>query len=509
MSVAESLSPGGVSPSPPASERPPLTSLTKFFYGMGTMAGAVKGRLSMLMLFFYNQLVGLPAPWVSAAIGISLLIDAFWDPIVGQLSDRTHTRWGRRHPYIYGAAIPAAICFALLFMPPHGAPKRTIFLWLLATLLGTRIFDSLNEIPASALLPELTQNYDERTRVSSYRYLFSGVIGALLGVILTFGVFLRKTKTESFGQFNFAAYAPFAITVAIIGVAALLASALATHRYIPYLHRPPRVRDPGRLARVVGAALANRNFVSIASSSLIFGIAVGIAGGLGFYFSTYAFQLGSNALLVLGLSIIPAGLIGVVLAPIIGRIMDKKRACLTVFFLAIASTTVPLGAWLLGLMPAGASWVMPVIIIDNMATTGLATTGFIIVTSMIADVVDESAVNTGQRSEGLLYAAESLVRKVTSSFAAFIPGLVLGFVHFPMHARPGHVDPTIIRNLILIYLPTYTFITLCSTSALMFYRIDRAKHEDNVKRLGEAAALAEAAIEELRLAEGPISPRPV
>ena len=147
-------------------ERPPLDSLTKFFYGMGTMAGSVKGRLGGLMLFFYNQLVGLPAPWVSAAIGIALFIDAFWDPIVGQISDRTHTRWGRRHPYIYGATIPAAICFALLFMPPHGAPQRTIFLWLLVTVLGTRLFDSLNEIPGSALLPELTQNYDERTNVS-------------------------------------------------------------------------------------------------------------------------------------------------------------------------------------------------------------------------------------------------------------------------------------------------------------------------------------------------------
>ncbi len=168
----------------------------------------------------------------------------------------------------------------------------------------------------------------------------------------------------------------------------------------------------------MGAALSNRNFVSIASSSLIFGIAVGIAGGLGVYFYTYVFELGSNALLILGLSIIPAALIGVVLAPVIGRAMDKKRACLTVFFLAIASTTIPLGAWLLGLMPAGAPWVLPVIIIDNMATTGLATTGFIIVSSMIADVVDESAVKTGERSEGLLYAAGSLVRKVTSSFAA-------------------------------------------------------------------------------------------
>jgi GPH family glycoside/pentoside/hexuronide:cation symporter len=496
-------------PTPPAAARPPLDVATKFFYGMGTMAGSVKGRLGGLLLFFYNQLVGLPAPWVSAAIGIALFVDAFWDPIVGAISDRTHSRWGRRHPFIYGATIPAAICFALLFMPPLGAPKQTIFLWMLALIMGTRLFDSLNEIPASALLPELTQNYDERTNVSSYRYLFSGVIGALLGVVLTFGVFLKQTKTEHFGQFNFAAYAPFAVTTAIIGAIALLASALATHRFIPYLHKPDRVRQPGQLARVMAAALANRNFVSIAASSLIFGIAVGIAGGLGFYFSTYAFQLGSNALLVLGLSLIPAGLIGVFLAPVIGRALDKKRACLTVFFLAIASTTIPLGAWLLGLMPAGAPWVLPVIIIDNMTTTGLATTGFIIVTSMIADVVDESAVQTGQRSEGLLYAAESLVRKVTSSFAAFIPGLVLGFVQFPMHARPGHVDPTIIRNLILIYLPTYTLITLCSTSALMFYRINRGQHEDNVRKLGEAIALAEAAQEELKLADGPITPNPL
>jgi len=188
--------------------------------------------------------------------------------------------------------------------------------------------------------------------------------------------------------------------------------------------------------------------------------------------------------------------------------MDKKRACLTVFFLAIASTTIPLGAWLLGLMPAGAPWVLPVIIIDNMATTGLATTGFIIVSSMIADVVDESAVKTGERSEGLLYAAESLVRKVTSSFAALIPGLVIALVHFPQHARPGHVDPAILRNLILIYLPTYTGITLCSTSALMFYRITRGQHENNLQKLSDAAAHAEAVEEELGMVD-PIATRPI
>jgi Na+/melibiose symporter-like transporter len=490
--------------------RPDLDRPTKVLYGLGAMADSVKGRLSGLMLFFYSELIGLPAPWVSGAIAVSLFIDAFWDPVVGQISDSTRTRWGRRHPFIYGATIPAAVCFALLFMPPRGVPTTTIFFWMLTMLLGTRIFDSLAGIPGSALMPELTQKYDERTNVQSYRYLFSGVVGALVGVFLAFRVFLKKTPTEAFGQFNVAAYAPFAITTAIIGAVAILVSALATHRFIPYLHQPRRVPgDSGRLWRVMGAALSNRNFVAIASSSLIFGIATGISGGLGFYFNTYAFQLGSDALFILGLSVIPAAVIGVVVAPIIGRVLDKKRACLSVFFVAIASTTVPLGGWLLGLMPAGAPWVLPVLIVDSMATTGLAITGFIIVSSMIADVVDESAVKTGERSEGLLFAAESLVGKVTRSFAALIPGLLLAAVHFPLHARPGHVEPTVLRNLILAYLPTYTAITLCSTSALMFYRINRGQHEDNLRKLSDAAALADSVDEELHPVENAVAPRAV
>ncbi|HZC17679.1 MAG TPA: MFS transporter [Caulobacteraceae bacterium] len=484
--------------------RPPLTRVVKLLYGMGAMGASAKGRLVGFLLLFYNQLVGLPATWVSAAIAVSIFVDAFWDPIVGQLSDSTRTRWGRRHPYIYGAAIPAAVFFVLLFMPPKGWSDPAVFFYMVAMLLGMRFFDSLGEIPASALLPELTQNYDERTNVQSYRFLFSTVIGGLFGLVLAFGVFLRATKTQPFGQFNQAGYAPFAVTVAIIGVIVVVISSLATQRYVPYMHRPPQRRAaPGELARIMGIALSNRNFVSLASSSLIFGIAVGLSGGLGLYFNTYMFELGSKALLLLGLCTLPAGLAGVFLAPLLSRIMDKKRACLTVFFIAIASTTIPLSGWLLGLMPAHKPWVLPVLIVDAMTTAALATTGFIIVSSMIADVVEETQLKTGRRSEGLLYAAESLVRKVTTSFAALVPGLLIAVVHFPKHARPGQVDPTILVHLALVYLPTYTVLTLCSTSALMFYRINRGHHEDNLKRLGDAEALIEAADASAETADGP------
>jgi Na+/melibiose symporter-like transporter len=484
--------------------RPKLSIGTKIFYGAGAMGAATKGRLIGLLLLFYNQLVGLPAPWVSAAIAISIFVDAFWDPVVGQLSDGTRTRLGRRHPYIYGAVIPAAIFFILLFMPPHGWSNQALFFYMLVTLLGMRFFDSLHEIPASALMPELTQDYDERTNVQSYRFLFSTVVGGLVGVVLAYGVFLRATKAEPFGQFNQAGYAPFAITTGIIGVIVVLIAGAATQRYIPYMHQPSKQKaSAGELAKVMGVALSNRNFVSLAASSLIFGIAVGISGGLGLYFNTYVFELGSKALLILGLCALPAGLLGVFLAPLMSRLLDKKRACLVVFFIAIASTTIPLGGWLLGFMPAHKPWVLPVLVIDTMTTAALATTGFIIVSSMIADVVEESQLKTGRRSEGLLFAVESLVRKVTTSFAALLPGLLIALVHFPNHARPGHVDHAILVRLALVYLPTYTALTLCSTSALLFYRINRGQHQDNLRRLDDAAAFVQAADGVLEAEDGP------
>ncbi len=465
------------------------------------MGGASAAQLQLLglLLIFYNQLVGLPAPWVSAALAISILIDAFWDPIVGQMSDGAHTRWGRRHPFIYGAAIPAGICFALLFMPPRGWSNPALFLYLVAMIVGARMFASLCEIPGKALAPELTRNYDERTNIQSYRFLFQTVIGGLVAALLGFGYFLRATKLEPYGQFNRAGYGPYATSIAVISVVAILVSALATQRYIPFLHRPPQRRTQFlAMARAMGTALSNRNFVSLAASSLIFGVAVGISSGLNIYFETYVFQLGSKALLALRLWVLPAALAGVVLAPWLGRTLDKKRACLLVFFIAIASTVVPLLGWLLGLMPAHAPWVLPILIIDRMAILALATTGFIIVSSMISDVVEASQLKTGRRSEGLLYAAESLVQKLSTSFAALIPGLLLALVAFPAHARPGHVDVEILRRLIVIYLPIYTGLTLCSTSALMFYRITRGEHEDNLRRLADSEALivgAEASLE--------------
>ncbi|HEY1750175.1 MAG TPA: MFS transporter [Caulobacteraceae bacterium] len=472
-------------------ERPRLGWATKSLYGMGAAGTAIKTQLMGLILLFYNQLLGLEASAVSFALFAALLIDAFWDPVVGQISDGTHSRLGRRHPYIYAAAVPAAICFALIFTPPHGWSHDALFFYLLVVVIAARMLDSLVEIPTASLLPELSRNYDERTTLGSWRFLFLTVVGRMVSTVLAFGVFLKSAHGQRAGQLIMAGYKPYAITVAIISVVVIVASALSTQRFVPYMHKPA-ARHPGfrAMAREIGLAISNRNFVSLAVSGLFFGIAVGISGGLMIYFNTYFWEFGSAELFQLGLWVIPGSLFGVVVTPYWARLMGKKRGCLIVFFAAIFSTTVPISLRLLGVMPPNSSpWVLRILILDQLAIGLLSTMGFIVVTAMLADVTEEVQLKTGRRSEGVLFAADSLLRKVTQSFAVALPGLMLTRVHFPRLAKPGHVDVAVLNHLALLYLPIVTVLYLCSTSCIMLYRIDRKRHEDNLERLAQAAAL--------------------
>src|SRR5580658_4029915 len=92
------------------SQPPPLTRRTKLFYGLGTVAFGVKDNgFNYLLLPFYNQVVGLSAPLVGLAILIAMTLDAIIDPMIGQFSDNLRTRWGRRHPFMYAAALPVAL----------------------------------------------------------------------------------------------------------------------------------------------------------------------------------------------------------------------------------------------------------------------------------------------------------------------------------------------------------------------------------------------------------------
>ena len=114
---------------------------------------------------------------------------------------------------------------------------------------------------------------------------------------------------------------------------------------------------------------------------------------------------------------------------------------------------------------------------------------------MVADVVEDSQVKTGRRSEGLFFAASAFVNKLVSAAGLFFAGLMLSLVGFPAAAQPGHIDHQVLTRLVLVYLPTYTGLYLVAIGFLTRYGISRRSHEDNLRRLGQAVATAEAAEE--------------
>ena len=110
-----------------AIEPPPLSRGTRIAYGTGAIADGIKNAaFSTYLLLYFNQVLGVPAGIVSTAIALTLVVDAVVDPMIGRVSDLTRSRFGRRHPFIFGAALPTALFFALTWFPPSSSyPRRS------------------------------------------------------------------------------------------------------------------------------------------------------------------------------------------------------------------------------------------------------------------------------------------------------------------------------------------------------------------------------------------------
>ena len=150
-----------------------LSLRARFAYALGSAAYGVKENgLLYFLLLFYTAVLGLPPHWVGSVLALALVIDAISDPIVGYLSDKWQSsrfNWGRRHPFMYVAAVPMALAYAFLWNPPAEASQLSLLAWLISFVIIIRLLSTVYELPNAALGPELTSNYDERTALMSYR----------------------------------------------------------------------------------------------------------------------------------------------------------------------------------------------------------------------------------------------------------------------------------------------------------------------------------------------------
>ena len=462
-----------------------MTSLrTKLLYGFGSVAFGIKDNgFQTILLLFYNQVVGLPGGWVGGAIGIALLVDAFCDPIVGQVSDHLRTRWGRRHPLMYASALPVAVSYLLLWNPPHWN-QGALFLYLLIVAIVVRTFITFYEIPSAALAPELTADYDQRTSFMSFRVFFAWY-GGMTMYSLAFMVFLTPDAAHKVGQLNAAGYSHYGIVAAAIMFAAILISAIGTHKFIPYLRQPPAERTSVlENIRQMFATLSNRAFLILMLAGILFNLATGLLFALNIYLLTYFWQFSNVQIFLLALSTFIAVIFAFWMALPMSRRYGKRNAAIALFVIGTVIAAIPIVLRLTGMFPPnGAPALIWLLFGFTTVSASLQIGSSILLVAMLTDVVEDSERKTGRRSEGLFFAGNSFMEKAVTGLGVFASGLVLSLVHFPQNALPGHVDVVIVRNLAIVYVVAISGIYLLATLVIGFFPITREAHEENLRQL--------------------------
>ena len=131
-------------------------------------------------LYYLTDIAGLAAALAGAAIMVSKIWDAVTDPVMGFISDRTITRFGRRRPYLLAGSIPAMLALWLFFTAPNIPSQTLLMLWAMATLMLVNTASTVINVPYSSLTPELTDDYHERSSLNGYRF-GCAVFGTILG----------------------------------------------------------------------------------------------------------------------------------------------------------------------------------------------------------------------------------------------------------------------------------------------------------------------------------------
>ncbi len=453
----------------------------RFYYCEGQIAeGVFSATVSIFLLFYYTQVLGLSGTLCGIALFIALCFDAITDPLIGTLSDGWRSKWGRRHPFMLAAPIPLALAFVGLFNPLVDS-EFGLFMWLTVFAILSRGSMTLYHIPHLALAAEMTQDFDGRTRLVALRAAF-GSSGMMLAYGTAFLVFFQATEQYPNGQLNPAAYLPLSITMGIVIAVTIISSAMGTMSLVPNLPQPAFSSKGYSLVDSlldVRRALANESFRWLVVGFIVVLGAAGVAASLSMHIKTFFWELTPKQLPI----ILAAGtfgtLAGFMVAGKLGEHLEKR-------------STLMLGAagWgfiqlvlivtkLTGFFPMSPTALMPILVTATFVQSVFGAQVFVSCASMLADITDEHELDTGKRQEGIFFGAFSFSTKAAQGLGVAIGGIVLDLVGWPSNQSvrtAADIPPETIESLALIFGPVLGLLMIPAVMFVSRYRLTRERH---------------------------------
>lgn len=409
-------------------------------YSIGQMSDITSYQTFTFLIFtFYYAVVGVSVILIMIGFIIWALWNSFNDFLIGYLSDRTHTKWGRRYPYIMFSIIPLAFIMFFLFTPlfPIGTENQIAnFVYFLIIIIIFELFFTMYDLNYTALFPELFITLDERTKANNLRQAFA-IIGLIMAFVLP-GLFINDySDPQSLGEYQL-----FGIIIAIIiiipGLIFLKITPREKAEFKEDYKKTPRFIDS------IKTCVKSKSFMWYIPAEVANWFVYGILPAIVPLYGKFVLGITDTLILslLLGISFISAAIFMTILwKPVVQKIGPRK------------SWLISMSIWIATLLP--------LLFIGDMISglivfflIGIGLSGSLyIIDIVISDIVDEDEINTGIRREGAYYGANMFLMHLSTVLVFLVIGPVFIISDWEVF-DPLNVTPEIIfglRSLMAIF----------------------------------------------------------
>ncbi len=442
-----------------------LSWWTKLAYGVGDLGtGMTANILIFFLLPFLTNTVGLAAGLAGSIYAITRFWDALNDPLIGILSDRTRSRWGRRRPWLLFSALPFALTFAAQWWIPFPGRTGLLFAYYLAVSLLFNTFYSAANIPYASLTAELTQDYDERTQLNQFRFAFS--VGGSMVAVVTFPLLVNLLPDRAAGHL---------LAGACFGVISALPLLLC---FWGVREQYQSWRDPLPLLQQLRVAFSNRPYLFVSGIYLCSWLAFQFTATIIPYFIVFWMQLPEVWISLVVLAVQSVAVLTLFAWTRLSAHLGKRAMYL-----------IGAGFWLIS--QAGLFFLQPgqerfMIALALLAGVGVSATAYLGPWSMLPDVIDLDELQTGERREGIFYALMVFLQKVGLGLGLFFLGQVLewsGFIPSVAGEPPPTQPESALLAIRLAIGPLPAVVLIGGILLVWLYPITRQRHRQILQEL--------------------------
>lgn len=447
---------------------------TKIIYGTGDFGFSMNNSIiSSLFPIFMMDMIGLTPALVAIILFVGRSWDYINDPIVGHLSDRTRSRWGRRRPFLLFGAIPFGLSFVLLWLSPNLSQTGLIIYYSVAYI----IYEAMATVvymPYYALTPELTEDYDERTKLTSFRMLFN-ILGSLTAYVFPMLVIGSMVPD------NTKKVMIMALIAAALAATPLLLVFSGTKEKKEYM-----LEKQPKLIPSIKAAFKNRPFIFGAGIYLLTWMTIVVLETNLLIYIKYILQRPEQSSLIMA-SIFVTAIFALPIWNWAAKHWNKRLAYIIgVSFWAVVMIV------LIFITPQTPFWI--IMVLCMMAGIGVSAAQ-VLPWAIIPDAIEWDEWMTFERHEGMFYSLITLLGKIGNSIAGPASLLVLEATGYQAGAA---VQPdSALLGIRLVIGPIPAVLLVGGIVFALFYPLSREQHHKIVEELRiRREASKEAAAEE-------------